>query len=214
MMTEFMQLKQNFELRAMARAQLKGNWGKAILALFLVSLLSGCAGVLRDNYGSLIALIIAGPFALGLCSFLIKMVRSEHAALSNIFDGFKNFVPALILYLLILVFTLLWTLLFFIPGIIAGYRYSQAFYILHDHPEMKASDAFRLSKEMMVGRKWKLFTLHLSFIGWFLLCILTLCIGFLWLYPYVTLATAHFYEDLKKHSLGNTPTGSSNTFSI
>jgi uncharacterized membrane protein len=30
-----------------------------------------------------------------------------------------------------------------------------------------------------------------------LLCILTCCIGFLWLMPYVSTAKAHFYEDVK-----------------
>lgn len=42
-----------------------------------------------------------------------------------------------------------------------------------------------------------MFYLHLTFIGWFLLSILTLGIGFFWLGPYVQSAQAHFYEDVK-----------------
>lgn len=49
----------------------------------------------------------------------------------------------------------------------------------------------------MDGHKWRLFCLHLSFIGWWLLCILTLGIGTLWLAPYSQNSTAAFYEDLK-----------------
>ncbi|MDD4210702.1 MAG: DUF975 family protein, partial [Bacteroidales bacterium] len=45
--------------------------------------------------------------------------------------------------------------------------------------------------------KMKLFLLDLSFIGWFLLSILTLCIGMFWLSPYMITARAAFYEDLK-----------------
>jgi uncharacterized membrane protein len=51
----------------------------------------------------------------------------------------------------------------------------------------------------MNGNKGKLFGLYLSFIGWGILCILTLGIGFLWLYPYVSLSLANFYEDIKQN---------------
>ena len=38
---------------------------------------------------------------------------------------------------------------------------------------------------------------RLRFIGWVLLCILTLGIGFLWLSPYIQISYAKFYEDIK-----------------
>jgi hypothetical protein len=46
----------------------------------------------------------------------------------------------------------------------------------------------------MYGNKWKLFCLELSFIGWFILGLLTAGIGMLWVMPYITTATAGFYE--------------------
>ena len=52
------------------------------------------------------------------------------------------------------------------------------YYISHDNPQMKANDAIELSMKMMKGKKGKLFLLDLSFIGWFLLCILTLGIDY------------------------------------
>jgi uncharacterized membrane protein len=52
---------------------------------------------------------------------------------------------------------------------------------------------------MMDGYKWKYFCLGLRFIGWALLCVLTLGIGFLWLSPYIQVSYAKFYEDLKKN---------------
>lgn len=59
----------------------------------------------------------------------------------------------------------------------------------------------------MDGHKWRLFCLHLSFIGWWLLCILTLGIGMLWLAPYIQNSTAAFYEDLKNQfDSAETPT--------
>lgn len=59
----------------------------------------------------------------------------------------------------------------------------------------------------MDGHKWRLFCLHLSFIGWWLLCTLTLGIGTLWLAPYIQNSTAAFYEDLKNQfDSAETPT--------
>jgi len=36
----------------------------------------------------------------------------------------------------------------------------------------------------------------LSFIGWFILCLLSLGIGFFWLIPYIETSHAKFYEEL------------------
>jgi len=89
----------------------------------------------------------------------------------------------------------------FLPGIIAGYRYSMALYILNDNPKISPMDAIKASKEMMKGYKWKLFCLQLSFVGWALLCsIFTLFIGFLWLIPYIQTSIANFYQNLKDAS--------------
>lgn len=71
-------------------------------------------------------------------------------------------------------------------------------YILNDNPELGPNEARLKSIEMMRGHKGKLFGLDLSFIGWFLLCILSLGIGFIWLTPYVKSSYAAFYLDLKE----------------
>ena len=74
------------------------------------------------------------------------------------------------------------------------------FYILSDSPELSAMDALKMSKKMMKGHKWKLFCLQLSFIGWGILGILSLYIGYLWLTPYMYASFANFYEDLKTNN--------------
>jgi hypothetical protein len=63
-----------------------------------------------------------------------------------------------------------------------------------DNPDIGIMDALAESKRMMQGNKWKLFCLYLSFIGWGLLCILTLGIGTLWLMPYVEVTLIAFYD--------------------
>jgi uncharacterized membrane protein len=94
-------------------------------------------------------------------------------------------------------------LLLVIPGIVAAYRYSMSFYILSDNPQLSAQEAMNESKRMMNGYKGKLFCLHFSFIGWSILCVLTIGIGFLWLVPYMQASIANFYENLKNASSSN-----------
>ena len=91
----------------------------------------------------------------------------------------------------------LWSLLLVIPGIIMAHAYAMTPYILEEHPEIGAWEASRVSQKMMRGHKFRLFRLYLSFIGWALLCIPTLGVGFLWLVPYMQMSQAAFYSDLK-----------------
>lgn len=88
-------------------------------------------------------------------------------------------------------------ILLIIPGIIAAYAYSQTWYILIDKKDISALDAIEESKKIMMGHKWRLFLLSLSFIGWLLLTILTLFVGYLWLNPYMGVAFAKFYDSIK-----------------
>ena len=129
--------------------------------------------------------------------FSLSLSRNENARLEQIFEGFRNYGTVLGACLLMVVFIILWALLLIIPGIIAAIAYSQTFYILAEDDTIGSMDALRKSKEMMDGYKWKYFCLGLRFIGWVLLCVLTLGIGFLWLSPYIQVSYAKFYEDLK-----------------
>jgi uncharacterized membrane protein len=92
--------------------------------------------------------------------------------------------------------TFAWLLLFIIPGIIAGIRYSQAYFIKIDNPHMLSFEAINESKRLMKGNKWKYFCLGFSFIGWTLLSLLTLGIGMLWVTAYSRTAFGKFYDDL------------------
>ena len=99
------------------------------------------------------------------------------------------------------IFILLWTLLLIIPGIVKSYAYRFVPYILADNPEIGASRAIELSNEMTRGHKWSMFVLDLSFIGWYLLGLLALGIGVLFVKPYENATMAELYLVLRKNSL-------------
>ena len=186
-------LKNNKELRTEARGFLSGFWGRSVLAYLVYSIvLSAAAGL--AGIGNL---IVGGPMDLGLATYFLSLKRKKDAKIEDLFKGFSVFESSLILYIVRMVFILLWSLLFIIPGIVAALRYSMAIYILHDSPGITGMQALTRSKEMTDGFKGKLFGLYLSFIGWAILCVFTLGIGYLWLVPYMKASEASFYENLK-----------------
>lgn len=191
---------QNLILMQMARESLKGKWGLAIGTFVVYMIISGGLQAIPDA-GPIATLIISGPFALGAAIFSLSISRNQDAQLEQIFHGFKNFGTALGAYLLMILFILLWMLLLIIPGIIAALSYSMTFYILADDNSIGAMDAIKKSKKMMDGYKWKYFCLGLRLLGWALLCVLTLGIGFLWLIHYAQVSVAKFYDDVKANPL-------------
>jgi uncharacterized membrane protein len=189
---------ENVVLMKMALESLKGKWGLAI-GTFVVYMLIICVPQIIPILGPIAILIITGPMVLGLTIFFLSISRNQEAKLEQIFEGFNNFGIALGTYLLMVLFIILWMLLLIIPGIIAALSYSMTFYILADDNSIGAMDAIDKSKKMMFGYKWKLFCLGLRFLGWALLCILTLGIGFLWLIPYMQVSCCKFYDDIKEN---------------
>jgi len=117
-------------------------------------------------------ILITGALMLGITNIYLRYRRRQEAPNELLFSGFSNYGRALALFLLMTLFTVLWTLLFIIPGIIAVYRYKLAFYILAENPDIGPFEAIRLSKELMRGNKWKLFCLNISFIGWYIVAII------------------------------------------
>ena len=90
----------------------------------------------------------------------------------------------------------LWSLLCFIPGIIASYTYAMVPYILAENPELTPKEACERSKQLMDGNRLRLFCLTFSFIGWSFLCALTCGIGYIVLTPYIEAAVADFYREI------------------
>lgn len=192
-------MKQASELRAEAREALKGMWGSSAVMTFvyfvLTSAASAAISTLVPFLGGIVASLALLPMAYALNIAFLRLFRKDPQELGYLFQEFNSRVYSTLI--LTTVYTWLWSLLLIIPGIIKAYSYSMTYYVLEDNPELSNNAAIEESMRMMDGHKWELFWLHLTFIGWALLCILTLCIGFIWLIPYMQTAQAAFYENLK-----------------
>lgn len=133
---------------------------------------------------------------LGFTIFTVNTVRRTGADMGNLLDGFGYTFKFIWLTVLKTVFIFLWSLLLFIPGIIAALSYSQATYIMLDHPEYSAFRCLKESKRMMAGHKGEYFALQLSFIGWyFLLCIPNVCYAVqIWTLPFMGITYVLYYD--------------------
>ena len=127
-----------------------------------------------------------------------------------------------ITYVLVLIYTTLWSLLLIVPGIIKGISYSLTFYIFKDNPDLSPNEAITLSRKMLDGYKQQVFRLSLSFVGMGLVIfiiamilisamgltnsgsdtvaiILIMLPTILWLAPYMYTSLAIFYDDVKRN---------------
>lgn len=157
---------------------------------------------LRNYHPSVIAMLLAAALSImnymigvGFAIYSLHVSRGEQADYGCILDGFGIFFRVLWLAILEGVFIFLWSLLLYVPGIIAAYRYRQALFILLDHPEMSALECITASKEMMRGHKGELFALDLSFLGWMILEWLFSPLA-IWLMPYREITYANYYNAL------------------
>lgn len=138
----------------------------------------------------------------GFTIFILNTVRGTNACYGNLLDGFGLWWRIILLKIVTGIFVFLWSLLLFVPGVIAEYRYRMAIYILIDHPEMSVMDCIRESKRMMSGHKWELFILDLSFIGWTILSSISMVGWFVSIFttPYFALTYAQYYELISGHA--------------
>lgn len=148
-------------------SEMKGCYGKAFALLTVYSLILAASAITIVG-----PLIIAGPMTLGLSRGFLELARKKKTPFSVLFSGFKDFKRSFCTFLLVALKTVLWTLLFVVPGIIAAIRYSLSFFVLADNPDIKAYEAIEKSKQMMKGKKWKFFGVSVcftTFYGWFIL---------------------------------------------
>lgn len=190
-----------------AIASLSGKWGTAALAVLIYCLIIYAGSFITTIvFGdSVIGTVISGiwslacvPLGWGLTIFFLDISRENNPQYSQLFDGYKDVLRIILTYLCFAIAVGIGFLLLIVPGIIIALMFSQAPFILKDNTELGAFEVLSKSANMMKGHKMDLFLLGLSFIGWGILALLTMGLGFFLLIPYMYTTVAHFYDDLRK----------------
>lgn len=90
----------------------KPNLGLLIGGMLVIGLISMAAGMVP--FGSL---IIGGPLTGGAIAVALRLVSGKHVEFSNFFDGFKRFVPLMLVQLVMVAMVFAGTLLLVLPGL-------------------------------------------------------------------------------------------------
>lgn len=189
------------ELKAKAKAQIKGKIGILFVISLIIAVVSFIAGAVLGMIpvvGSLAASVIVTPaFALSTYRVYVNLFHGKAPEAKDAFCGFDDFWSAFKVTFLVGLFTWLWSLLFVIPGIIKAISYSMSFYILAENKGKPALECINESKAMTQGHKGELFVLSLSFIGWLMLVGITFGIAGIWVTPYMQATMVNAYQSLK-----------------
>lgn len=223
-------MKNNQDYKNAALAALKDNWAPALVASVIVTFIicviiapTYCANMAvfrQPGFAWVTENLVkifnwTGPFRFFLLLYPLMMVGYQVAHYDLLVSGdarvigntfrhtFSGYLRNVWAMFLMYLFVFLWALLLIIPGIIKSLAYAMTPFIIKDYPELSANQAINLSMKMMKGRKFDLFWLTLSFIGWMILCILTLGIGLFWFMPYWQTTLAAFYQDVKHDYINN-----------
>ena len=164
---------------------------------FAIAFIAGIIGTIFA-ISFVIQVLLINPLKVGGDRFFAEN-SYEPAQLGEIGYGFSHGYGRTVGTMLrVSVYTLLWTLLFIIPGIIKSYSYRMVPYILAEEPELSGSEAITRSREMMSGNKWRAFVLDLSFILWYFFGAITLGLGLVfYVLPYVQATDAELYHAIK-----------------
>lgn len=186
------------KIKQQAKSKIQNNY----IFLFLVTIISTALSFLFAPLLPITtALIIL--FNFGVTSIYLKVLNGQTSEYRDIFLAFSStkiqrfFLIGFLSFLRIILFSLL----FVIPGIIQYYRLALVNYLAIENPTLSYQEVMRLSERLMKGNKFKLFTLQLSFIGWFFLTKITFGLAGIYVLPYYQMTLATFYQEVKNTNL-------------
>lgn len=129
-------------------------------------------------FQSFIAYIFGAILVYGFMRTLLKAdADDENQWFAEAFGGFARPFEVTWLLALMNLRVFLWSLLFFVPGIVAAYRYRLAWFLKNEHADWSASKCLAESGCLMQGCKWNAFCLDFSYVGWFALVMLLMSVS-------------------------------------
>ena len=151
------------------------------------------SGSLADAIISFILL----PLTTGYITFLLNFVRGKNADIKDIFSQMKNILPIWVVNFVVAILVSIGCVFLIVPGIILGVMFTMTTYLLAEG-ETNIGDVLSKSASMIKGYKWDYFGFCLSFLGWIVLGVVTLGLGFIYVLPYMNVSLTLYYEELKE----------------
>ena len=171
------------ELLRSAEVSPKGFAAVYLLLTLVMTMVDAVANVSGISYANplgifvrILTSLLGAVLSFGFILYCMAVRQGQRAEYLTLFDGFSFAGKVIGLAIVQAFFIFLWSCLFFIPGVIAAYRYQFAYFNLCENPELGCMDALDLSKKQTMGYKGQMFALDLSYFGWGMLAALPMSI--------------------------------------
>ena len=170
----------------------------AVILVYFLEFLPGFYPILflGTTIIALIYFFIGGVIRLGYIDFNLALLDRRKNGIYRLGSRMSDWWRVLCAKITLFFALSLGYVLLIAPGIITKYSYAMVPYILEERPDFTVHEAFKASKQIMKKHKWELFCLRFSFIGWYIIGILTLGIGLIFINPYRYAAEAAFYNEI------------------
>lgn len=170
-----------------------------VLACMCLNTASTAAAIVMICYGILLGLIAIVGFGMinyAMVDFYLASYRCKPYNVRRLGDTLarSGLTKVLLMSLKRTFLSFLLLLCLIVPGVIYIIRTSMANHLLIANPKMKASTALSASNKVMSGKTGAYFTLGMSMIGWQILGVLTLGLGFIFIAPYINLVKSVYYK--------------------
>ncbi|MDO4940195.1 MAG: DUF975 family protein [Erysipelotrichaceae bacterium] len=201
-----------------ARGVLSGLVSNISSGQFLITMVNMVNSVVKSKSVAMDIVIILCSLVMLLVSIFLKDMykisfkrvflegyryeKVKASAFSFLFKV-KKVTKACLTIFITSVFQILWDFTI-IGGIIKSYSYFLVPYIVAENPNIKSLDAITLSRRMMDGHKWECFKLDISFIGWYLLKVVTFGLSDVFFTnPYYESTVIEYYAYIRNLAIEN-----------
>ena len=191
----------NSEFRARAKELLQGKYKTIIIFSLILMVITGVVTGIGESFApqfdwvnmvqisegnpvlnrifDILISLLSMVIAVSLTNAYIKIINEENVVLErDLMFGFTHEpVRTIIASFLQSLYTVLWMLLFIIPGFMKAYSYTMVQYLLVT-TDLDATETITKSKNLMKGHRMDLFMLDLSYLPEYFIGLFTL--GILW----------------------------------
>ena len=195
----FIEIKE--EAKKLTSKNILKFWKSSLLVFASSIALTIILGIISGGVLAFITELLALPLYIGFIRYILGLTRKEEVSLADIFQDYKKIGLIVVTLIIGYVLIAIGYILLIIPGIMIAFSLVMVGYLLADSKETNPSEArniIRQSREMMNGYKMDYFIFELSFIGWYLLGIITFGIAYIYVIPYFTFANTLYYQRLKE----------------
>ena len=175
-------------------------------------------------FGFALAFFVMAFCMIGFKNNVVYSMQNKKIRVESIFAFYKDSISAFCLQVCTFVLVGLWSILFIVPGVVAGLNYSFAPYVFADNPKLGTLGCLAESKKLVYGKRLEIFLIYLFEVFFVVICnlvfsslmiilsyfatvplwtklvlpmLISLFVFFVFIYPYFEMLIASYYLETK-----------------